>query len=61
MRLKHPELPIEPPAKKDFFCPLCGAENPEKIYEVPGQGAVGCDECLCAYEPWEYFENREGL
>ena len=47
--------------EKDYYCPLCGAENPEKIYTVPGQGAVGCDECLCAYEPWEYFENREGL
>jgi hypothetical protein len=45
--------------ERDYYCPLCGAENPEKIYEVPGQGAVGCDECLCAYEPWEYFENRE--
>ena len=58
---KDPERPVEPPAGKDYNCPVCGAENPEKIYEVPGQGAVGCDECLCAYEPWEYFENREGL
>ena len=41
MRLKHPELPLEPGTEKDFYCPVCGAENPEKIYEVPGQGAVG--------------------
>lgn len=47
--------------ERDYYCPLCGAENPEKIYTVPGQGAVGCDECLCAYEPWDYFENKEGL
>lgn len=45
--------------EKDYYCPLCGAENPEKIYTVPGQGAVGCDQCLCAYDPWEYFERSE--
>lgn len=44
-----------------YYCPLCGATDPEKIYTVPGEGPVGCDECPCAYEPWEYFEDREGL
>ena len=44
---------------RDYYGPLCGAENPEKIYEVPGQGAIGCDICLCAYEPWDYFERSE--
>lgn len=46
----------EPEMQKDYECPMCGAENPEKIYVVPGEGAVGCDYCLCAYDPWEYFE-----
>ena len=54
--MRAPERPLEPQENRDFYCPICGAENPEKIYEVPGQGAIGCDECLCAYEPWEYFE-----
>lgn len=53
------ERALEPPESDIFNCPICGAENPEKIYTVPGQGAVGCDECLCAYEPWDYFENME--
>ena len=44
---------------KELYCPICGAENPERIYTVPGQGAVGCDECLCAYDAWEYFEELE--
>lgn len=56
---KDPEQPVNPPTEKDYNCPVCGAENPEKIYEVPGQGAVGCDECLCSYEPWEYFERSK--
>lgn len=56
---KDPERPVDPLAEQDYYCPVCGAENPEKIYEVPGQGAVGCDECLCAYEPWEYFERSK--
>jgi hypothetical protein len=46
---------------ENVYCPLCGAENPEKIFTIPGQGVVGCDECLCAYDPWEYFEEvRDG-
>ena len=51
-----PERPIEPPEEQVYSCPMCGAENPDKIYTIPGAGAVGCSECLCAYEPWEYFE-----
>ena len=46
----------EPEMQKDYECPMCGADNPEKIYVVPGEGAVGCDYCLCAYDHWEYFE-----
>lgn len=56
-----PERPLEPQERPEYCCPLCGAANPEKIYTIPGQGAIGCDECLCAYEPWEYFEEvRDG-
>ena len=42
----------------NYYCPICGFENPETIYEVPGQGAVGCNECLSAYDPWDYYERR---
>lgn len=54
----EPERPLEPPAEQDFYCPVCGAENPETIYTVFGQRAVGCDLCLCALEPREYLEGR---
>lgn len=45
--------PAEPMVR---YCPVCGAKNPEKIYVAPGEGPVGCDECLCAWDAWEYFE-----
>ena len=51
-----PERPLEPQETPEYYCPVCGAGDPDKIYIVPGQGAIGCDLCLCAYEPWEYFE-----
>lgn len=51
---------LEPPAEVEYSCPLCGAENPEHIFEAPGEGAVGCSTCLCAYEPWEYFDRLKG-
>lgn len=53
---REPERRLEPPVEQALYCPVCGAEDPENIYTAPGQGAVGCDRCLCAYEPWEYFE-----
>lgn len=37
-------------------CPICGAENPEKLIRLPGGGILGCDICLCIYDAWEYFE-----
>ena len=46
------------PGARDYCCPLCGAENPEKIYTVPGEGAVGCDECLRALDPVDYYEEE---
>ena len=52
----EPERPLEPPTEEVYFCPICGVENPETIYTAPGEGAVGCDQCLCAYEPRDYFE-----
>lgn len=55
------ERRLEPPKSDVWACPICGAENPEKIYSVPGEGAVGCDECLCAYEPYEYFDRAGGF
>ena len=57
--MREPERHLEPPEEPVYFCPVCGAESPEKIYTVPGQGPIGCDICLCAYEPWEWFERSE--
>ena len=56
--MKTPERDVEAPQSDDFYCPICGFENPETIYEVPGNGAVGCNECLSAYDPWDYYERR---
>ena len=53
----EPERPLDPPEQKSLWCPLCGAENPEKIYTAPGEGPVGCDLCLCEYDAWEFFES----
>jgi hypothetical protein len=47
--------------ERTFYCPICGAEEPEKIYTVPGEGAVGCDICLRSFDPWDYYEEKEGL
>jgi len=37
-----------------------GAEEPEKIIQEPGGAVLGCDECLCMYEAWDWFERQEG-
>lgn len=42
--------------EESVWCPVCGAENPEKIYVAPGEGPVGCDICLCSYDAWDYYE-----
>lgn len=46
---------LEPEVQPTVNCPICGAEDPEKIIKYPGGEVLGCDECLCVYEAWEYF------
>lgn len=55
---RDPERPLEPPKSAPVHCPICGAENPEKLISLPGKGVLGCDICLCIYEAWEYFEEE---
>ena len=55
-RRRDPERPLEPPESKKHHCPICGAENPEKLIREAGGGVLGCDICLCIYDAWEYFE-----
>ena len=56
--MKTPERDVEAPQSDDYCCPICGFENPETIYEVPGNGAVGCSDCLRAMDPWDFYERR---
>jgi uncharacterized Zn finger protein len=42
-----------------IYCPVCGAENPDKVIKEAGGGILGCDECLCIYDAWEYFEEAD--
>lgn len=55
-----PERPVEPPETRMLRCPICGAEDPEKIIQEPGGAVLGCDRCLCLYEAWAWFDGREG-
>lgn len=51
----YAQRPLEPRQVREPCCPLCGTENPAQLYTVPGQGLVGCDLCLCVWEPEDYF------
>ena len=55
-----PERPVDPPEYRNWFCPVCGAEEPEMIIQEPGGAVLGCDVCLCMYEAWDWFERQEG-
>lgn len=46
---------LDPVEEVTVRCPICGAEDPEKIIKYPGGEVLGCDECLCVYDAWEYF------
>lgn len=41
---------------RTYYCPLCGAMNPDHIYSVAGGTAVGCSDCLCSFDPADYYE-----
>ena len=60
MRRTDPERPLEPPERAPRCCPICGAEEPEKLILLPGAGVLGCDQCLCLYDAWSWFERQEG-
>ena len=49
-RMNDPERPLEPRERSPRRCPICGAEEPEKIIQEPGGAVLGCDECLRVYE-----------
>ena len=39
-------------------CPVCGSEDCDTIYiERETHTAIGCDQCLMAFEPWDYYAN----
>lgn len=53
-----PERPLEPAERVPRCCPVCGAEEPEKIVQEPGGTVLGCDECLCMYPAWDWFDRQ---
>ena len=55
-RVNDPERPLEPRESAPRHCPICGAEEPEKIIQEPGGAVMGCDECLRVYDAWDWFE-----
>ena len=59
-RLNDPERPLEPRESAPRHCPICGAEEPEKIIQEPGGAVLGCEECRRVYEAWDWFERQEG-
>lgn len=54
-----PERPLEARERTPGRCPVCGAEEPEKIVREPGGPVLGCSECLCLYDAWEWFEQQQ--
>lgn len=55
MMLEHPDItwaratgyPHGYEEPEDIYCPVCGAENPEKLYRFRGDHDwLGCSECI---------------
>lgn len=59
-RQVDPERSLEPPERAVRCCPICGAEDPERIIQEPGGNVLGCDMCLCMYDAWDWFEGQGG-
>ena len=59
LRVNDPERPLEPRESAPRHCPICGAEEPEKIIQELGGAVLGCDECLRVYDAWDWFERME--
>jgi hypothetical protein len=45
-RYLEPERPLEPPEPKDYYCPVCGEENPERYFRNNLMEIVGCNHCI---------------
>ena len=42
------------PEPETFFCPVCGAEDPEWFFVYKGDTTVlGCNECIDSVEPYD--------
>ena len=57
--VNDPERPLEPRERAPRCCPICGAEEPEKIIQEKGGTVLGCDESMSVYEDWEWNERQE--
>jgi hypothetical protein len=45
------------PEAEDFFCPVCGAENPEKFYVVDGE-VIGCESCVNTQDAYDWHDRH---
>ena len=42
------------PAYKPYFCPVCGAEDPDWFYLYRGDTTIlGCSNCIDSVEPFD--------
>lgn len=57
----EPERPLVPKDAPSYYCPVCGAENPEYYY-IGEDGIVGCDECIYPRDAAQYnYDHEEGM
>lgn len=45
------------PEAEDFYCPICGAENPEKFYEINGE-VIGCESCVNSHDAYDWYDKH---
>lgn len=45
------------PEPEDFYCPVCGAENPEKFYEIDGD-VIGCECCVNVHDAYDWYDRH---
>ena len=41
-------------------CPICGAET-DTFYRNRDREVVGCEDCLCTVDAWDYEEEWDGI
>ena len=49
--IRDAELNGVPFDDEPVYCPLCGAEDPEKLYKIDGE-IIGCSECVEECDPY---------